>query len=201
MATSCVEAGVDFSFRTGFREISSLLSLLQAAGRVNRQGNFATAEMWSFSLQDDSMLTRNKDAECSAAVLNDYFKKNVPIVPELSTRSMNDEMIRDDSCIKTIRHLMEQEAAMQFQTVDDEFTVIDSDTVLAVIDDSLAKAIAAGKGDWHVLQKKSISIRHYKVKEWNLKEIADGVYQWTLGYDDFLGYMRGVLNIGTVLFC
>ena len=36
VATSCVEAGVDFSFRTGFREISSLLSLLQAAGRVNR---------------------------------------------------------------------------------------------------------------------------------------------------------------------
>ena len=28
VATSCVEAGVDFSFRTGFREMSSLLSLL-----------------------------------------------------------------------------------------------------------------------------------------------------------------------------
>lgn len=60
VATSCVKAGVDFSFRTGFREISSLLSLLQAAGRVNRHGNSANAEMWSFSLRDDSTLTRNK---------------------------------------------------------------------------------------------------------------------------------------------
>ena len=40
VATSCVEAGVDFSFRTGFREMFSLLSLLQAAGRVNRNGRF-----------------------------------------------------------------------------------------------------------------------------------------------------------------
>ena len=46
VATSCVEAGVDFSFRTGFREISSLLSLLQAAGRVNRHGRNTEAVMW-----------------------------------------------------------------------------------------------------------------------------------------------------------
>lgn len=200
VATSCVEAGVDFSFRTGFREISSLLSLLQAAGRVNRHGVSANAEMWSFSLRDDSALTRNKGMECSAAVLSSYFEKDIPIVPELSTRSMNDEIILDDSCIKTIRQLMDQEDAMQFQTVDHAFTVIDSDTVPAVIDDSLAEAIARGKSDWHTLQKKSASIRRYKIKEWNLKEIADGVYQWTLGYDDFLGYMHGVLNMGAALF-
>ena len=100
VATSCVEAGVDFSFRTGFREISSLLSLLQAAGRVNRNGKYADAEMWSFSLQDDSMLTKNKSIESSSAVLNNYFENDVSIIPELSTRSMNDEIIHDDSCMK-----------------------------------------------------------------------------------------------------
>ena len=201
VATSCVEAGVDFSFRTGFREISSLLSLLQAAGRVNRHGDFSCADMWSFSLRDDSMLTQNKGMECSAAVLGDYFEKNIPIVPELSTCAMNDEIIRDDSCIKTIQHLMKQEDEMQFQTIDQEFKVIDSDTVPAVIDDSLAEAIARGRGDWRALQKKSVSIRRYKIKEWNLKEIADGVYQWSLGYDDFLGYMSGILNKGAAPFC
>lgn len=201
VATSCVEAGVDFSFRTGFREISSLLSLLQAAGRVNRHGDSACADMWSFSLRDDSMLTQNKGTECSAAVLDNYFEKNIPIVPELSTCAMNDEIIRDGSCIKTIQYLIKQEEEIQFQTVDQEFKVIDSDTVPAVIDDSLAEAIARGRGDWHALQKKSVSIRRYKIKAWNLKEIADGVYQWTLGYDDFLGYMSGILNKGAAPFC
>lgn len=97
VATSCVEAGVDFSFRTGFREISSLLSLLQAAGRVNRHGRNTEAVMWSFSLQDDSMLPKNPALDVSAAVLRSYFQKRLPITPELSTRSMQDELVRDDS--------------------------------------------------------------------------------------------------------
>lgn len=197
VATSCVEAGVDFSFRTGFREMSSLLSLLQAAGRVNRHGQFKDAEMWSFSLQDDSKLSRNKSLECSANVLKDYFADDkTQITPELSTRSMNDEIIRDDSCIKTIKQLMEQENAMQFRTVDREFEVIDTDTIPAVVNSSLAEEIAHGRSDWKTLQRHSVSIRRSKIKQWNLKEIAPGVYQWTLDYNDFLGYMSGVIHTG-----
>lgn len=201
VATSCVEAGVDFSFKTGFREISSLLSLLQAAGRVNRHGKHTDAQMWSFSLQDDSMLTKNKSIESSSTVLCNYFENNVSIIPELSTRSMNDEISQDDRCMKKIKYLLEQEDLMQFQTLDREFEVIDNDTVPAVVDATLAKAIASGKGDWSTLQKKSVSIRRAKVKPWNMKAIAGDVYQWTLGYDDFLGYMYGVLNAGGAVFC
>ena len=57
-------------------------------------------------MQDDSMLSQNKSLECSADVLKDYFARKIPITPELSTRSMHDEIIRDDSCIKTIKQLM-----------------------------------------------------------------------------------------------
>lgn len=195
VATSCVEAGVDFSFRTGFREMSSLLSLLQAAGRVNRHGESANAQMWSFSLRDDSMLTRNEDVKCAAEVLDDYFREGIPIVLGLSTRAMNDEINRDDSCMTTIRHLIAQEKAMQFAEVDKAFKVINSDTVPAVIDEAFAEAIARGQGDWHMLQKKSVAIRHRKIDAWKLEKIADGVYRWTLGYDDFLGYMHGVLML------
>lgn len=195
VATSCVEAGVDFSFRTGFREMSSLLSLLQAAGRVNRHGQFKDAEMWSFSLQDDSKLSRNKSLECSANVLKDYFADDeIQITPELSTRSMNDEIIRDDSCIKTIKQLMKQENAKQFRTVDREFEVINTDTIPAVVNSSLAEEIAHGRSDWKTLQRHSVSIWRREIKQWNLKEIAPGVYQWTLGYNDFLGYMSGVIH-------
>ena len=81
VATSCVEAGVDFSFRTGFRENSSLLSLLQAAGRVNRHGEYGTAEMWSFSFVDDKMLTKNKGLKYSALVLERYLKNGIEIKP------------------------------------------------------------------------------------------------------------------------
>lgn len=193
VATSCVEAGVDFSFRTGFREISSLLSLLQAAGRVNRHGRNTEAVMWSFSLQDDSMLPKNPALDVSAAVLRSYFQKRLPITPELSTRSMQDELVRDDSCMSAICDFAELEAAQQFRTLAQKFRIIDQKTVLAVPDDSMVSAIAEGRASWQELQRHAVSVRKEKIVLWHLREIADGIYQWTLGYDSFLGYMHGVL--------
>ena len=108
---------------------------------------------------------------------------------------MNDEIIRDSSCLTEIKKLLEYEASMEYQTIDEKFHVIDSDTVPAVVDPALAKAISFGKGDWKLLQKKAVSVRRWRIKDWNLKEIANGVYQWTLRYDDFLGYMAGVIDL------
>lgn len=205
VATSCVEAGMDFSFRTGFRELSSLRSLLQSAGRVNRHGLFENAIMWSFYLKDDSMLVKNAALADSCRVLRGYFENNLEINPELSTKSMNDEIIQNDSCKTIIKKFIDLEEAMQFKDVNSEFKVIDSDMVLAVVDEDLVEKIVFGKGDWVLLQKKSVSIRTAKIKDWNLKEIAKGVYQWTLRYDSFLGYMRGVLDMeklrNDTLFC
>lgn len=195
VATSCVEAGVDFSFQSGFRELSSLLSLLQASGRVNRNGLYPDGIMWSFSLQDDSMLKKNPSLDTSREVLKSYLIKDIEIAPELSTMSMNDEIIRDDSCLKTINRLNELEDSMQFEAVCDEFVVIESNTVPVVVDGELAKSIEYGCGDWQLLQKKSVSIRRERIKAWGLKELAKDVFQWTLRYDSFLGYMRGVLDI------
>ena len=83
---------------------------------------------------------------------------------------------------------------MKFKTVNEKFEVIESDTVTAVVDEKLAQEITEGKGDWRQLQRKSVSIRRVKAQEWKLKETAKGVYRWTLPYDTFLGYMRGVLD-------
>ena len=172
VATSCVEAGVDFSFRTGFREISSLLSLLQAAGRVNRHGRNTEAVMWSFSLQDDSMLPKNPALDVSAAVLRSYFQKRLPITPELSTRSMQDELVRDDSCMSAICDFAELEAAQQFRTLAQKFRVIDQKTVLAVPDDSMASAIAEGRASWQELQRHAVSVRKEKIVLWHLRELS-----------------------------
>jgi len=40
VATSCVEAGVDFSFRSGFRERFSASSTIQTGGRINRNSEY-----------------------------------------------------------------------------------------------------------------------------------------------------------------
>lgn len=195
VATSCVEAGVDFSFRTGFRELSSTLSLLQSAGRVNRNGVISDAEMWSFTLQDDSLLKDNPGLEDSQRVLRRYFEKGEVIIPEISTRSMDDEITQDDSCLEDIQKLLVSEETRQFQEVADHFKVIDSNTICAIVDEELCVSISKGKGNWKELQRKSVSIRRSNLHSWCLKEITSNVYQWTLSYDGFLGYMAGVLQL------
>lgn len=75
VATSCVEAGVDFSFSVGFRETASLSSLLQASGRVNRNGKTKNALMWSFGLNyaDDALLKEHPIIKHAATVLTKEF--------------------------------------------------------------------------------------------------------------------------------
>lgn len=193
VATSCVEAGMDFSFRTGFREVASLLSLLQAAGRVNRHGASANADLWSFTLQDDSMLTANPQMRDAGKVLKRYLENGTVITPELSTDSMIRELYANDSTWLGIGRLFASEECGQFAEVAKRFRVIDRDTVTVVIGDAYIECVRSGDITWQELQKHSVAVPKRKMERWNLVPIKDDIYAWTLNYDDFLGYMAGVL--------
>ena len=90
VATSCVEAGVDFSFRTGLRERCSLTSLVQIGGRVSRSTEFPGAEVWDFRLRLEGGVTHLRAVEHSAAVLGSLFKEN-KVGPEHCTEAMRRE--------------------------------------------------------------------------------------------------------------
>lgn len=194
IATSCVEAGVDLSFRTGFRELGSLVSLLQAAGRVNREGSFADSEIWTFCLAEDKMLKTNPGMKGSATVLRGYFERNFEITPELSTKSIEDE-IKLYSVSGKSKKLVEDEVLQDFPLVEKEFRVIDTDTRIVVIDQDLADRICRGKVDWRELQKKSVQIAKYKLVELRTPEVLENIYRWNLNYDGFLGYMAGIVQL------
>lgn len=201
VATSCVEAGVDFSFRTGFRESSSLLSLLQAAGRVNRNGASDGAQIWSFRFKEGDNLNNNPGFKISSNILDRYFSKKIPILPSLSTKSIEDEIAENDAFLKTVTHFLEKETAFAFLTIGKEFNIISSDTVTAVVDEDLERKIKFGQSNWRELQKHSVSIRLTKTNADYLKEIKPGskIYKWTMGYDSFLGYMAGIINAEATL--
>ena len=197
VATSCVEAGVDFSFSTGFREASSLLSLVQSAGRVNRNGKDNSAEMWTFSFQDDSKLNRNKRLNVSREVLLGYFDQGIDITADLSTKAMDEELRwgSDERVRSTIKKLHNDEQNCEFKEIASEFKVIDDDTVVAIIDPELAGRALQGFSSWEELQGGSVSIRKCYIGKWQLQKLSEDLYQWTLPYDDFLGYMRGVMEL------
>lgn len=191
IATSCVEAGVDFSFHTGFREISSLLSLLQAAGRVGRNGEYPDAEIWSFRLQEHPWITQNPALQDAQAVLEHYFDRGKEISPRLCTGAIRREL---DQGVAISGALLAAEKTQNFPEVCEKFQVIPESTVLAVADETLKQKLRYGQADWKEIQRLGVSIRETRRKKLGLPQLVEGVYDWNLRYDNFLGIMAGVLD-------
>ena len=194
IATSCVEAGVDLSFRTGFRELGSLASLLQVSGRVNREGKYKDAEVWTFSLADSSNVDKNPSMKDAAAVLRGYFLRDAVISYELCTEAISDE-IKLHGVSEKYKDLLKDERNLGFSAIESKFKVIEEDTRLAVVDSVVAEYIRKDKIDWRRLQRESVQIRSYKLQALKAPEIVCGIFLWNLGYDDFLGYMAGVFSL------
>ncbi len=195
VATSCVEAGVNLSFRIGFRELGSLVSLLQAAGRINREGEYPDAEIWTFQLAPDRMIKENPGLKDAAKILHGYFMHGDTISPALSTQSIQDE-IRLGGVKDKYRMLLRHEQSARFPLVEESFKVITSDTRIAVVDRDIVAALQHGNVNWPDLQKKSVQIAYYKLKKLHTPEILPGIYAWNLLYNDFLGYMAGIIQMG-----
>jgi CRISPR-associated endonuclease/helicase Cas3 len=192
IATSCVEAGVNLSFRSGFREIASLMSLLQAAGRVNRNGEYGVAEMYSFCLAHNEMLKTNPSIKGAAEVLRGLIEANERIMPSLTTRAIEKEIKLYG--MKSLHHkLLDSEEVSDFDFVGKNFNVIDSDMRIAVTDAEIAERIRHKHAEGRELQRQSVQIAHYKLEELKIPQIAEGIYLWNLGYNDFIGYMAGLL--------
>ncbi|MEN6384807.1 MAG: DEAD/DEAH box helicase [Phycisphaerales bacterium] len=194
IATSCVEAGINLSFRNGFRELGSLVSLLQAAGRVNREGTLGDSEMWTFCISEDGMLKLNPGLKESASVLKGYFEVNKTISPELSTQSIVDEIALYGLSGKH-KSLVDNESIQEFRQVEHDFKVIDTDTRLVVVDATVAEQLKYGKINWRNLQKVSVQIAKFKLDELKTPMVVDNIYRWNLDYDDFLGYMAGIVKL------
>ncbi len=193
VATSCVEAGMDFSFKTGFREISSLLSLLQAAGRINRNGKDNDAVIWSFQMRtDEPLIEANipfiKD---SAKILTSFFESGKVISPELSTEAVRCEMEQGS---ETHKKLIEDEKEQLFQEVSNNYHIIEDENILVIVDPELKQSILNGNCTWKEIQRKAVPLSCNKIKEYGVQQLAEGIYDWNLGYDSFLGIMHGALK-------
>lgn len=199
VATSCVEAGVDFSFRTGIRERCSLTSLLQTSGRVNRSNEFEQADVWDIQLRHDHLLRAHPAFEASVRVLGELFVEG-KVSPEFCTEALRRE-IRQEGIPKKKEDILKAERNANFPEVEKLFRVIDSETVTAVVEEELIRRLEdyerVTRAD---IQLASVQIWHSKVQEFGLEQLErvrgfDDLRKWMLPYDSFLGYMAGVLPL------
>ena len=194
VATSCVEAGVDFSFRTGIRERASLNSLLQIAGRVNRENKPISADVWDIQLAHDSWLRPHPTFEHSSIVLGELFDEgqvSVSSCTEALRREIRRSRLKKDELLKA-------ERTWDFPKVAELFRVIDSPTLTAVVDEALKEKIESGRRvPSQELQNGSVQIYTSRAREWALREFdyVPGLFAWELEYAPFLGFMAGVLPL------
>lgn len=195
-ATSCVEAGVDLSFRTGVRECASLVSLLQLAGRVNRNSEHIEADVWTIILNaNDRGVTKNPAFDSSSRILRDFFAQNRTISPALCTEAMQRE-VRECAVISS--KLVKQESIYGFKTVEKEFRVIDDQSQLAVVDKKLIEKMQNYEEfSWQEIQNGSVRVREKILRNLSILESRryPGVFLWTAEYSPFLGYMEAVLKL------
>jgi len=196
VATSCVEAGVDISFRTGIRERCSLTSLLQTAGRVNRESKFANADVWDIQLRHDHLLRPHPAFEASSRVLGELFNER-KVSPDFCTEALRRE-ITQEGMPKRKEDILKAERNADFPTVEELFRVIASNTITAVVDQDLVQRLECGeKVSRDDLQAGSVQIWQERANDWGATDFAfiPGLKRWSLPYDSFLGYMSGVLAL------
>jgi CRISPR-associated endonuclease/helicase Cas3 len=199
IATSCVEAGVDLSFRTGVRECASLLSLLQLAGRVNRNAEYGTTDVWTVTLNgNDNGVVRHPAFNISSRILEDFFSSGQEISPDLCTEAMRREL-RESAGIP--QKLVKQEGIFAFKTVEKEFRVIDDDAQLAVVDPVLIQRLRNFEDiSWREVQIGSVRVREKILTKLAIEESRrfPGIWLWEAEYSPFLGYMEAVLKLDKI---
>lgn len=215
-ATSLVEAGIDFSFGSAFRQRASAMSLLQIGGRVNRNAEKdRPSNVWDFDLiADEELSPCNPQLQASVEVLQRMFAdgmfedgdKGVLDFQRICLTAMKREFSpkKQDKAGSIIK----AEKFDNYPEVAKSCRVIDSDSHTVIIDPELAEAVGkylAGKGKPVApsqITHRSVQMYHNRINQLGLESIgtnrADSeIYKlpsdW--GYDpDFLGYMDGFLS-------
>lgn len=206
VATSMVEAGLDFSFATGFRQRSSTASLVQTGGRVNRAAEKGhECRVWDFDFADVETFPNNPSLNRSSAAVKVMLETGL-ISPDMPTdlRSI---------CLQAMQHefsprlqsealaIVSAENGMDYPKVAELCRVIDSDTRLVLIDRGLLDPIRRGiKVPHSDLIARSVQLYANKISDLGFEPVLQSsqelyVLPETWDYDpDCFGYMAGWLK-------
>lgn len=132
VATQLIEAGVDIDFPVVYRQESGLDSVLQAAGRCNREGRMERGITHVFSLAAERPLPVGSIADANNA------RKSLPnesdwFAPETMTAYFRQYYCRQDTFDK--KHIMDllSPIELNFETAAKEFQLIDDNNSTSVI--------------------------------------------------------------------
>ncbi len=200
VATSCVEAGLDFDFAIGFRERARAASLAQLGGRVNRHGGRGGCVVWDFTT-NDPLLSRHPEFDATRRVVHELFRENLwnaMGATELMTEALYRELV-ERSVEKEIEEIRKADKELSYSELAKLTRLIQADTRLVVVDGTLMQLLSfREKVGWKKLQEGSVQLWSRKIHKLRLEPMPGlpDVFQWGYEYDpNFLGIMEGALRL------
>ena len=140
VSTTVMEAGIDLDFPIGYRALSGLDSINQAAGRVNREMKHGISELFVFEPRSEFIKRTpsflKQSAEVARMVLREHAKApiSIPAIAAFFGRlyDLQDPNISFDykrilDCFKS------EEAKFNFETAAKKFRLIEDPTVTVII--------------------------------------------------------------------
>ena len=131
VATQLIEAGVDIDFPVVYRQEAGLDSILQAAGRCNREGKLGICTTHVFSLRGEHQLPPGHISQANNARLNmvgqfDWFAPETmrDYFAQLFARTQSFDKKQIGSLLYKPNEIQFQEAAIKFRLIEDETTSI-----------------------------------------------------------------------------
>lgn len=131
VATQLIEAGVDIDFPVVYRQEAGLDSILQAAGRCNREGKLGICTTHVFSLRGEHQLPPGYISQANNARLNmvgdlDWFAPETmrDYFAQLFARTQSFDKNQIGALLYKPTEIQFQEAAIQFRLIEDETTSI-----------------------------------------------------------------------------
>lgn len=202
VSTQLIEAGVDIDFPVVYRQEAGLDSILQAAGRCNREGKFPICTTHVFSLSAEHPLPRGFITQCNNARLS-MGKKYDWFSPEAMTDYFHQLYSRIQSFDKKdMKYYLYNMRELMYETAAKEFKLIDDPTIPVFVNwqdsSSLVEQLKA-EGPSYALMKRlsqySVNLRKYDLENMMsggiIEEIIEGIYvaSETKQYDKNVGLL------------
>ena len=199
ISTQLIEAGVDIDFPVVFRQQAGLDSILQAAGRCNREGHLGIGITHVFSLQKEhnlppGFMTQTNNARLGMGSTYDWFapKAMTDYFYQLYSRIQTFDKKQMSRLLYTQQMQME-EAAKNFHLIDDQATPV----IVNWKDSMELTERLKSEGPTYTMMKKlsqfQVNVREKDMKALQslgaLEEIIENVYvvKEKSFYDDNIG--------------
>lgn len=184
VATQLIEAGVDIDFPVVFRQEAGLDSVLQAAGRCNREGRLDKGETFVFGLQKalpPGFMTQTNNARIAMGKDHDWFS---PEAMEAYFRQLYSRVDNFDKA--NIKELLYKKE-MQFETAALAFQLIDDNTTSVIVNWKSSMDLVERlkrEGVTYTLMKAlsqySVNVRNNDLKKLMdagaIEEVLEGIY-------------------------